>query len=153
MTCYIYTGTEWTHPHQVIIRTYPIHCRHVRRCLLHQTSHDVQMTFPGSVVEGGPAFLTIESVTCYIYTGTEQTHPHQVIIRTYLINCRHLSRCFQHQTSHDVNMTFSCSIMERSPASLTIESVTCYINTVTAKTHPHQVIIRTYPSHCRHVRR
>ena len=87
---YIYRPTEQTHPHQVIIRTYLIHCRHVRCCVQHQASHDVHVTPRSSKVEGSTATLTIESVTCYIYTDTEQAHPHQVIIRTYLIHCRHI---------------------------------------------------------------
>ena len=149
VTCYIYTDTEQTHPHQVIIRTYPIHCRHVRRCVLHQVLHNVYVTSKSSVVEGSPASLTIESVTCYIYTDTEQTHPHQVIIRTYHIHCRHVSRCVLHQVLHNVHVTSKSSFVE---ANLTIESVTCYIYTDTEQTHPHQVIIRTYPIHCRHVR-
>ena len=140
VTCYIYTDTEQTHPHQVIIRTYPIHCRHVRRCLPHQASHDIHVTSPGSVVEGSPAILTIENVTCYIYTDTDQVHPHQVTIRTYLIHCRHVHWCFQHQTSHDVHVTSRSSAMEGSHAILTIENVTCYIYIDTEQTHLHQVV-------------
>ena len=153
VTCYIYTDTEQTHPHQVIIRTYLIHCRHVRRCVLHQVLHNVYVTSQSSKVEESKAILTIESVTCYIYTDTEQTHPHQIIIRTYLIHCRHVSRCVLHQVLHNVYVTSHSSIVEGSTANLTIESVTCYIYTDTEQTHPHQVIIRTYLIHCRHVRR
>ena len=152
VTCYIYTDTEQTHPHQVIIRTYLIHCRHVRRCVLRQPAHDVHVTSPGSIVEGSLALLTIESMTCYIYTDTEQTHPHQVIIRTYLIHCRHVRRCVLRQPAHDVHVTFGSSIVEGISAILLIESVTCYIYTDTEQTHLHQIIIRTYLSHCRHVR-
>ena len=153
VTCYIYTDTEQTHPHQVIIRTYLIHCRHVRRCVLHQVLHDVYVTCLSSKVEGCHAILSIESVTCYIYTDTEQTHPHQVIIRTYLIHCRHVRRCVLHQVLHDVHVPSPSSKVEGSTVTLTIESVTCYIYTDTEQTHPHQVIIRTYLIHCRHVRR
>ena len=150
---YLYRPTEQTHPHQVIIRTYLIHCHHVRCCVQHQASHDVHVTPGSSKVEGSTATLTIESVTCYIYTDTEQAHPHQVIIRTYPIHCRHVRRCFPHKASHDVHVTSRSSLVEGSTATLTIESVTCYIYTDTEQTHPHQVIIRTYLSHCRHVRR
>ena len=153
VTCYIYTDTEQTHPHQVIIRTYLIHCHHFRRCVLRQPADDVHVTSPGSEVEGSTAILTIESVTCYIYTDTEQTHPHQVIIRTYLIHCRHVRRFVLRQPEDDVHVTFPGSYVEESMAILTIESVTCNIYTDTEQTHPHQVIIRTYPIHCRHVRR
>ena len=152
VTCYIYTDTEQTHPHQVIIRTYLIHCRHVSHCVLHQVLHNVYVTCLSSKVEGSTAILTIESVTCYIYTDTEQTHPHQVIIRTYLIHCRHVSRCVLHQVLHNVYVTSKSSFVEGSAAILTIESVTCYIYTDTEQTHSHQVIIRTYIIHCRHVR-
>ena len=153
VTCYIYTDTEQTHPHQVIIRTYISHCRHVRRCVLHQVLHNVYVTCLSSKVEGSTAILTIESVTCYIYTDTEQTHPHQVIIRTYLIHCRHVSRCVLHQVLHNVYVTSKSSFVEGSAAILTIESVTCYIYTDTEQTYPHQVIIRTYLIHCLHVSR
>ena len=120
-------GKADTSRHIHMSKTNLIHCRHVSRCVLHQVLHNVYVTSQSNKVEGSKAILTIESVTCYIYTDTERTHPHQVIIKTYLIHCRHVSCSVLHQVLHNVYVTCLSSKVEGCHAILSIECDMLYL--------------------------